>query len=990
MAVSYDAWKKGYESLNDQEKQQYNDRLKSMWNDTYNQYMKQYQQAQQPQQTTQQSNFNNQNGTNWANRAQQQSIQQTANGDTNQNRAWVQKTVTPQEIQSSINDAQSKMQNQNYNFWEQRDNFIWSQKEALDADGRRIAALNWKYYDESTWRVVDNKPNVSPELDQSKFNQDPWKITVQEWTAQQTGRPDYQANSEARLNEMKGNLDHYFATSPRMFSDRDTFNRVFEYNTRESDAQRQLLDSYWKRKEDMDKASQYTSWESIMNWMNNAEITTDQLNLLKDTNPEAYQKRQELQEEEIKKRIVNSIVPPLLEEISQNMVNMMNNLWIQPQEAEDIEWVYNDTMDRTQAWQTMEDANRTVKRIEEVNNKRTAIMNRYASSTWWTVSDALAAARMQKALAPYDTEMQGLQYQYQDYANLFSQKQAAAYQAAQVRQMQASENQRIWNQRLTALWFATDAMSYRTPEQQAQLRLQEQQAQNEMQLLQQSRLNDLNRYNQYATAKLNNQLQQELTDLSVEDEAQLKANLYNALSWYYEQYGDIIQRSQSQAVDDIIAYAKKNGISVAQALTKNFIEPLHNKWEFKMAVRERYGLNKYQQEYAYTIDENWNVVIKASWYGEIPQDAFKTRAGRQEAYSDVYDTSLNRASYVTNLADCIKDGSYGWQCGAFVNDVLVAWDNNKVFGNSLQDKKNVMNVSKSEWPQVWYAAVFDLWYVSKDWINHWHVGIVTSVNNDWSIDVLESNWKSDETIHVKRYSKADVDKKVLWYYKPTNYDISRDLEQSDTKQRLLLQGKFSNNPTWNDNWYIESLSKDFEVYLENWKDAIPNDQWKALKQDYGMDEKDFREMAQIYAKTGLKKQWVDQAENALKSALQLKNMLETNKTLWIKDNPQKWLLDWAINQWIPRTDAGEAKAQFNTLSSQLKLNALFTAKDNGATFGAMSDAEWQVLWDSATNLKRNSSASTFEKNLNSLIAELSNVVSSGGWKLPQWVYNTDI
>jgi uncharacterized protein YdaU (DUF1376 family) len=58
---------------------------------------------------------------------------------------------------------------------------------------------------------------------------------------------------------MKGNLDHYFATSPRMFSDRETFNRVFEYNNRESEAQRQLLDSYWKRKEDMDKASTYTS-----------------------------------------------------------------------------------------------------------------------------------------------------------------------------------------------------------------------------------------------------------------------------------------------------------------------------------------------------------------------------------------------------------------------------------------------------------------------------------------------------------------------------------------------------------------------------------------------------------------------------------------------------------------------------------------------------------------------------------------------------------
>jgi hypothetical protein len=81
---------------------------------------------------------------------------------------------------------------------------------------------------------------------------------------------------------------------------------------------------------------------------------------------------------------------------------------------------------------------------------------------------------------------------------------------------------------------------------------------NDMALLQQSKQNDLSLYNQYATAKMQNQLQQELTDLSVEDEAQLKANLNNALSDYYKNYGDIIQRSQAQTVEDIIAYAKKN------------------------------------------------------------------------------------------------------------------------------------------------------------------------------------------------------------------------------------------------------------------------------------------------------------------------------------------------------------------------------------------------------------------------------------------------
>lgn len=751
MAMDYDQRKKNYESLDDNKKQRYNDALsKGNENALGNQFMQQYKQEMNnnQQSNNNSSNFNNSNGTNWQN--QQNFDTPTVNKTENQNTS-----------------SQNWQNNQNFNQTNQ----------------------------------------VSPDLDQSKFQQDPWKITVQEWTAQQTWKPDYQANSEARLNEMKWNLDHYFATSPRMFSDRETFNRVFEYNTRESEAQRQLLDSYWKRKEDMDKASQYTSWESIMNWMNNAEITTDQLNLLKDTNPEAYRKRQELQEEEIKKRIVNDIVPPLLEEISQNMVNMMNNLWIQPQEAEDIEWVYNDTMDRTQAWQTMEDANRTVKRIEEVNNKRTAIMNRYASSTWWTVSDALAAARMQKALAPYDTEMQGLQYQYQDYANLFSQKQAAAYQAAQVRQMQASENQRVWQQRLTALGFAADAMSYRTPEQQAQLRLQEQQAKNDMQLLQQSRLNDLNRYNAYATAKMQNQLQQELTDLSVEDEAQLKANLNNALSDYYKNYWDIIQRSQSQAVEDIIAYAKKKWISVAQALTENFIKPLQNKAEYKQKVATDYGMLSKQtigtinwRSVIMTTNPNWSISYKyiddpydtwiASMYSVWDTNYVKLTNGETmtaEEYNKKYwnkvwtvkpyDMVSNSAFELANEYWYTKawtlwafmsdpknqEGQKWWQCAKFVNDYLESIWVWKYFGT--EDAQTRASWCNSDTAKVWTIAVFDYNHYT-DWKNYGHVWIVvdTDENGFW---VLDSNYdtKNPWTIQ-KRYVRYGSSS-CKWFFDPS-------------------------------------------------------------------------------------------------------------------------------------------------------------------------------------------------------------------------------
>ena len=114
--------------------------------------------------------------------------------------------------------------------------------------------------------------------------------------------------------------------------------------------------------------------------MNNAEITTDQLNIIKDMSPEAYREWQQKQEDEIKMRIVNDITPPLLEDITSQFLNTIEALGIQPQEALDIEGIYNATMDRSQAYKTLEDANNTVKQIEYWNNKKVSIANEYANS----------------------------------------------------------------------------------------------------------------------------------------------------------------------------------------------------------------------------------------------------------------------------------------------------------------------------------------------------------------------------------------------------------------------------------------------------------------------------------------------------------------------------------------------------------------------------------------------------------------------------------
>ena len=847
MVISYDNRKKSYDSMDDSQKQQYNDMLKNKGDDYVgNQYMKQYNQQTNntPQSNNNSSNFNNQNGTNWQN-----------NVSTDQFTNFVKWGI--EWYNSAINNSKNNS-NEVHDYYNDFNNKVEEYKKTHpERDSTEYD--NYKKQFDSYW-------TYSPDLDQTKFNQDPWKITVQEWTAQQTWLPDYQASSEARLNEMKGNLDHYFATSPRMFSDRETFNRVFEYNNRDSEAQRQLLDSYWKRKEDMDKASQYTSWESIMNWLKNSQITTDQLNLIKENDPEAYRKWQELQEEEIKKRIVNDIVPPLMSDIANQINDMINMLWIQAQEALDIEWIYNDTMDRTWAYQTLEDCNRTVRQIEAITNKKTAIMNRYAASTWGTVSDALAAARMQKAIAPYNEQLQGLQYQYQDYSNLYSQKSATALQAANVRALQANENQRIWNQKTAALGFATNAMSYRTPEQQKQLDLQYQQAQNEMQLLQQSRLNDLNRYNQYATAKMQNQLQQELTDLSVEDEAQLKANLNNALSDYYKNYGNIIQRSQSQAVDDIIAYAKKKGISVAQAMTENFIKPLQNKAEYKQKIASDYGMIAKQS----ITSINWkSVIMTTNPNGTISYKYINDWAVLWEVWdakpydmvdSKVFDTSPQSHSYYT-LWDFINDPdnkvwTYGGQCAKFVNDYLEKIWVGRYFGNeNAQTRASWCN---SDTARVWTVAVFDYGHTSSDWINHGHVWIVvdTDANGFW---VLDSNYDTKNPKHITKRYILNWSSSCKWFFDPSKQ--ASPIINSSTETKFEWNGNtydFTKYSWWKDLTDDERLTVESLLTYQTDPSTLPKS-WKengasnsrvraaasAIGRDYGYNERKFKEVKTI-------------------------------------------------------------------------------------------------------------------------------------------------
>lgn len=154
------------------------------------------------------------------------------------------------------------------------------------------------------------QPTYDPneKLDTNMFGATDGKVRVQEGTAKYTGQADYTLDSDARMQEITNNLNAYRQNNPEYFKDRNTYNQMFHYNER-NDAQKALLDSYRKKKESVDTAQRYTTGDSIISGMNDAEITNDQLNYIKEYSPEAYREWQQKQQDEINLRIANLATP---------------------------------------------------------------------------------------------------------------------------------------------------------------------------------------------------------------------------------------------------------------------------------------------------------------------------------------------------------------------------------------------------------------------------------------------------------------------------------------------------------------------------------------------------------------------------------------------------------------------------------------------------------------------------------------------------------
>ena len=161
----------------------------SMWNAERRKYTEQYKNDAQFQQ--------------FANQYSQEMKNQDSSWVNNQNNASNMNGWTNTQQDTTTNQNQT---NANETNWQNQTNF--SEQKKPEAD----------------------KSVVAENFDQSRLTNDNAQVSVKEWTAAQTWMPDYQADSDARDNEIVNNLNSYYNTNKSFFTDRDTFNKTFHYS----------------------------------------------------------------------------------------------------------------------------------------------------------------------------------------------------------------------------------------------------------------------------------------------------------------------------------------------------------------------------------------------------------------------------------------------------------------------------------------------------------------------------------------------------------------------------------------------------------------------------------------------------------------------------------------------------------------------------------------------------------------------------------------
>lgn len=158
----------------------------------------------------------------------------------------------------------------------------------------------------------------------------------------------------------------------------------------------------------------------------------------------------------------------------------------------------------------------------------------------------------------------------------------------------------------------------------------------------------------------------------------------------------------------------------------------------------------------------------------------------------------------------------GAQCGRFINEVGKQAGVNLNIGNSYQSKVDAVNsIGQAKTIQdIWQGSIFAY---PVEWSEYWHIGIVTGVNPDGTVNIMDYNYNKDEQKReVNNYDPARIMSAGGVISKPiiTNNNVPAPWEKLSPAKKSAVQDVLAGIES------LEQTSGKSEAVGKWWQKAI--------------------------------------------------------------------------------------------------------------------------------------------------------------------------
>ena len=790
MAYDYQKVKSAYEGLNAEQKKQFAEQYKD--NASFQQFAKDYA-AEMSKKSSTPTTTSSVNGVSQA----------SLNNNYNNAKVWTWAVAQMEQTQQRTQELQKQADTINQNLakaWQWLD---------YDTQQKKLNAVAWlKDALDKKWIVSKTQPTTTTTPTKTTT-----QTTTQKAATPQQSQWDYQDNSQARMDQIATNLNNYRVTNPWLFEDASAFYNFFIDGKGRSQDQIDFLWDYFNRVQKFwkyDNLPASTIWDMLANW----KLWDDYLNYLKSTDPQKYQEALSYRQDAEDTIKYESFLSDTADQAwvwwfekfytwifgykDENKDNIDDSLYIAPTEEEQTKQNRVNTIDS---------------RIVEIKNMQKNLLDDLTEQYPWVPKATLMWIVQDRT--------KDLQREYDD---LMVERTWLVWNIEYMqneRDMQMDARQKTINNLKTAYWMYYDY----TAEWIAEMA-----------------------QNKYAATNIT--LDQ--ADQWTETEKQMALQL--ALSDYIDKYWNIIQRSEWQIINDVIAYSKQNWVSLAKAFQDNFVTPLQSKEAYKNIqaqlakawITNSISWTKIWQDAdgndIYWFVDTTNMTVSPfawdwEWAKYTAEEISSNRWKRQSLLSEVANEYWNIWDMANAIA-WVMNWLWDWklECWEYVNDYIywVTWTQWK-FWNDISQKTSICDNKDKNWIKVWDAIVFNRWISEPTWVKnsdersdllkYWHVWFITWIDDQWNVTMSHTvgwnvttttfniNWNNDYARNFAWSQTVTPKQTNAWWWRwvAYSYDVQVSKENNATQNKTYAFAQRA--------WEADEKIRDFERKYNWYRDS---------------------------------------------------------------------------------------------------------------------------------------------------------------------------